>query len=471
MEYNKPPRSGLCLISSHKVQSRADQFTVPVTSGTILEECAEICDLRNSEGHPQESVKTDHNLVTDPSVKTPRESCPFCVKCKLESKERSLRRRTHQWKRGERYSTRLMIKHYKFPFTDLPLECKMHVFSFLDAQSKATASQVCLDWKSLLYDSDAWTKINFDFLDCNFFTPNPKRTKQRDAIAKSVYEAYQARVKQFIDFQSEHIHPRVEVLAFNFDIGNFMDNWYAHLKKFLQNADLKKLMKFECNWQVTKAKPGSLERYCCILNKTRVLFKLHHYRCQIFYKLLKQLTEESPHLTVLKMPFDWSERAVLFLCRWKEVEELRLLQYLNLRPVSQICVDVVLRSLPYLTLLQMDICIPVYSHCLLFSLSHNSLVHLDLSNCQGFFLKRLSLPRLQTIQLSCRPWQGALMDGEVRAMPCLYSLLCQGTPRLDLINRHKLHGYWQQFSYQELETVFSEVCPCSKHWVRENVLS
>ena len=60
-------RRGLCLISSHKLQATTgDLYTVPVSSGTVLEEYAEICDLRTGEG--QDSVSSNTELHTRKSA-------------------------------------------------------------------------------------------------------------------------------------------------------------------------------------------------------------------------------------------------------------------------------------------------------------------------------------------------------------------------------------------------------------------
>ena len=366
-----------------------------------------------------------------------------------------------------RQSQRLVRKNYKLPFQGLPYTAKVHIFSMLPPCDRGHAAAVCKEWTELLQSPRLWANVDFSIF-------NPPIRRLRHSIHSrpffmewfsnfTEYNAYILRVAQYVSFLA-NVKPCLRSLdcAFDLQAGTVPstvdtpgETWLQHLLKLLQSAQCHELQRVSIDWTKTPVRPPCAEKYCCLFNKARLKFQFHYKRIRQFHTFFNVLTQRALNITKLTLPFDWSPRSVLLLCRLRCLSQLTLQRYLGLGPLEQYLLDRVLRNLPELTHLNLDLCLGIKMNR--YNLEHARLISLDLGTCHGFQLRRLKLPCLQTLVLPQR------VANPGASPPCLYGLLREGCPQLTHLGKLRLQPFWLDFCYQELDEVLKNHCPCDTH--------
>ena len=407
-------------------------------------------------------LKTEASGTTCHAVKS---MCTLCAKNWKPSspKKKPCRKRTRDAAEFEnrRQSQRLVIKNLKLPFSELPPECKLTIFSFLSPQERCVAALVCHAWNDLICLPGLWSDVNLNIFDATMMNKGSGSPKM-GMCAK--FNQYMVRMRKYFAFLNG-VNPAVKSLAFRLDVAHPRDNWLQLIVSLLEAALCDGLQTVDIDWTVTPVRPCQVDLFCCVFNKVRSAFRHHRLRVKCFHQLMATLTTRAPHVRTLRMPFDWSARSVLHLCRLRQLEVLKLTKYISLSRLTQDLLDTVLDNLPCLRHLELDMCMATYSSETLYSLSHRTLETLDLSHSQGFYLKRISLPRLRTVSVNRSKWQGPLAPGRCEYLPCFYNLFTVGAPNLSIINRYRLQAYWRDFLYDELDVLLKKLCPCKEHAV------
>ena len=163
------------------------------------------------------------------------------------------------------------------------------------------------------------------------------------------------------------------------------------------------------------------------------------------------------------MPFAWSPRCVLMLCRLKSLEKVSLGKYISVSPTRELF-DTFWRGLPNLTHAIISLTLkPSDKHCL-YSISHAKLKYLDIQDCWWFYLRKLHTPSLEVLYIEYRPDEPLHVQGGFHEpIPCIYQLLVKGAPALRILTGHRLRPGWRESVYPELERLLRNICPCSEH--------
>ncbi len=381
---------------------------------------------------------------------------------------------------SRRQSERLIKLNYKFPFEDLPDVCKLKIFSYLQPCDKGRAAQVCQEWRQLMRSPGLWAHMNFSAF-------NPAAVSQKCKSFRGVkampltfhgqfpwfcnnveYDEYKGRVHKFLTYVQD-IKPKLKSLSFVYDLGEPKDEWLKWITDLLDKAQCQDLTHANIDWTSTPLRLSCTDRYCCLFNKMQIKYRLHEKRVKYFNKLQGVLAKVAPKLSHLKVPFDWSPRSVLLMCRLKQLRTLQLGQYMMLLGVRQEMVDTLLRNMPQLRELEIRVCSPHQNYTTTYSIAHSGLQLLDVSTSKGFFIHELECPQLTVLKIGRFPWKGPIVDKETNKLPCVYSLCQKGTPRLSYINRHHLQPYWTEFLYDELNAALCKLCSCKDHLYPEHV--
>ena len=192
----------------------------------------------------------------------------------------------------------------------------------------------------------------------------------------------------------------------------------------------------------------------------------HRHRQRLFVKFFDILVALAPNVRRLTIPFDWSERSVRTLSRLRQLESLTLHQYFWMQSVDPCFVEQVVSAAPALQTLCLEIWSPSGHGLQSYTVRSPTLEHLDVSQCRGFSLGDVSLPRLKSIVVSRQPMCGPLSDLAPYPLTCLLHVLSVGAPSLETLNGCPIPTGWNNDGGSEseaLEAVLQTVCACAVH--------
>jgi len=348
-----------------------------------------------------------------------------------------------------------------FPFQCLTDDCKLHIFSQLNPSERGIAARVCRSWSHLMRTPSLWSVI--DLLVFPPFPPNSDDVFSADDSMK-LYECYRARVNSFVAYLVS-IQPVVNVLRFEFDIGDLRDGWLEMLHALFCASLLQELRHAELGWTDTPCKPyvpdNSSVTWCA--NDCKDLMYRHRHRQRLFVKFFDLFTAVAFNIESLSIPFDWTERSLRALQRLSNLKILNLQKYFIFQPVDQNMIDTLFISAPLLRRLTVEVWTPSGRGLQSFHLRSEQLEFLDISRCRGFYVEDIDLPRLLEFHVSICPMNGPLVSGEGIDMVCVYDVVKAGAPSLCRLNEHVLKADWQNTIYDELDTLLKSVCACAKH--------
>lgn len=355
----------------------------------------------------------------------------------------------------------------KFPFSELPDVCKVHVFSFLNVDDRVSAARVCSEWRHLLSSPALWTSIDVP-ASVRAVLSLQKADKQHETV-------YHDEVKKFLDFIGK-IDPCVRRFVFVGDIAETVN--HDSLRSFITHARLSELKYASINWaKVTFS--GVLESGVqhehedC--NISWSIDDNHRRRQRHFVHLFEQLCCAAPNLTSLSLPFDWSPRTVDAIVHLRKLEDLSFARYSELQALDCVTLDRVISGLPRLRRLELEVWTPCASGGLTYyGLHSKSLEFVDLSRCRGFAVGHVDLPKVRVLKLSRCLWSGPLMVQntlDIYSLPCLHHVLSDGVPNLEELNGYKLPADWREHVDSDFELLLKSVCPCELHYGWESIVA
>lgn len=237
----------------------------------------------------------------------------------------------------------------------------------------------------------------------------------------------------------------------------------------IHTARCQDLADVDLNWKETPARSIALSLgynatwstgdYCELVYQ-------HRHRQRLFVKFFDVLVSLAPNIRRLTIPFDWSERSLRSLSRLRQLESLTLTQYFWMQSVDPCFVEQVVATAPELRTLCLEIWSPGGNGLQSYTIRSPTLEYLDVSQCRGFCLGNVSLPRLKSIVVSRQPMSGPLSDSTPRPLACLVHVLSAGAPSLETLNGHWLVNGWNASTASDsdaLEALLSTVCACALH--------
>ncbi|KAG8535327.1 hypothetical protein GDO81_028812 [Engystomops pustulosus] len=343
-----------------------------------------------------------------------------------------------------------------FPFSLLPVDCQLHVFSFLSEVEKCTAAMVCSDWSKLMRTPRLWRVADFMRLGAVL--------SGMDGVLVSVREF--ERWKEWVHQYAYHLTSRgasLLVLRASFDLGDQRTKWAEFLLQFLDSVHCGDLQELELNWTLTHLEPldiyppGSMAQIC--------LAKTDQFNS--FQTLFERLTRTSPKLSRIKLPFDWSEHSVSLLTHFQNLSTLELNYFWVFKSVQPETMQQLTRSLPKLKTLILQVLVPVKDLGVSYPIESKSLEFLDVSQSRGLVFSHLDLPSLKELKVK-KTIRGIILNRRTRVAlqtrwSCLYDLLKVGTPKLQVFNSHVLFPNWKTQAYLELSEVLLQSCYCIQH--------
>ena len=347
----------------------------------------------------------------------------------------------------------------RFPFSELPDVCKVHVFSFLSTEDKVSAAHVCSEWRHLLSSPVLWTNVDVPASVRSVLT-SPQADKHDEV-------AYRDRVKKYLDFIGK-VDPSIRRFVFVGDIAETV--YHDSLRSFITSARLSELKHASINWAKVDGSDAakSMEKQCEECTSSWSVDENHRRRQRYFVHLFEQLCRTSLNITSLSLPFDWSPKSVDAIVRLRNMEELSLSRYSELQPLDCVTLDRVITGLPRLRRLELEVWTPCASGGLTYySLRSKSLEFVNLAKCRGLAVEYFDLPQVSVLRLSRCPWSGPLMiptTTSTCSLPCLHRILSEGVPNLKELNGHKLHADWHKHVDDEFELLLKSICPCDLHY-------
>ena len=339
----------------------------------------------------------------------------------------------------------------KFPFQNLPTECKVKIFSYLSDVDKCQCACVCQIWAQLMRTPRLWTHADFKTL---FVTvdKNGKETIARPSASE--YQRMKTKIRDYV----YHLVSRkafLKSLIFSFDLQEGDEIWLKLLIHCLRETNSRELCRIVFNW-VHTPHPYMFSDSTSHTKSSRIL---------CFHKFLLALHEACPNVDFFAMPFDWSPLSLHLLSQFQNIKSLELYKYWVFRGTSQSAINKLLDNFPNLERLKMEVAVkvkesetyPQYTVC------SKSLKELDIRESNGFFLWSVTLPQLQVFHVSRGRWSGPMIDRDYLKIPCLYAVLHDGAPNLRRYNDCVLHSDWRVICGPELEQALRTSCFCKKH--------
>jgi len=347
-------------------------------------------------------------------------------------------------------------------FEDLPEECKLAVFSFLTIHERGVAAQVCTNWHMLMRTASLWTYIDLTSFQACYLTD---RIHQCTYLC---YAQYRHRLKKFLEYLIV-IRPVIKTLKFALDIDDPADGYRGLLIELIRHAHCQELAVAELIWTETPAKrPFAWQSVSATWSTSHIrdlVFRRHH-RQRHFVRFFDLFTATVKNVSVVSLPFDWSDNSLNLLRRLTELREVTLRKYFRYATVDREFFCAVFASLPRLRRLTIELWTESAGGFSYFRLQSRTLEHLDVTLCRGLFISEMSLPSLLTFKVSRSPFcqvLGASLRFGLADTPCIYEILSAGAPQLVQLNSHVLHADWRSSSYPELELELSNVCSCAVH--------
>ncbi len=338
-----------------------------------------------------------------------------------------------------------------FPFQSLPTECLLKVFSFLTDVEKCQCARVCKVWAQLVRTPHLWVKADFKKL---FFTMEKNGVETIARPSASEYQRMKSKIRNYV-FHLVSRRALLKSLTFSFDLQEGEEIWLKLLIHCLHETNSRELGRVVFNW-VHTPHPYMFSDSASHTKSSRILS---------FHKFLTALHHACPNIKSFAMPFDWSPLSLHLLGLFQNVKYLELYKYWVFRGTSQSAINKLLDQFPNLEKLKMDVAVKV-KECESYpqyTISSKSLKELDIRDSNGFFLWSVTLPQLLSFQVNRACWSGPMIDRDHLKIPCLYTVLHDGAPRLQMYNEYKLDEDWRVLCNPELEQALKATCFCKKH--------
>ena len=343
-----------------------------------------------------------------------------------------------------------------FQFQKLPTDCKLKVFSYLSPLERGVGSAVCKEWNSLMKTSSLW-----DTVDLTIF-PLCTNRKSGHNCTKTCYQLYCKRVQKFLAFLHK-VRPAMKRFHFEYDIAENNEGWLSAIETLLHKSNCHELECAHLNWKETPIRPFWIEQVAWSMDDYQEFMQKHRRRQRLFVNLFDTITAMAPGISRLVVPFDWSQRSIKSLSRLRRLHTLVLEKYFVFQSLGQVSVDHLLRELPQLRKLILEVWTPSGPGLMLYKMKSPNIQHLDITQCRGFYLGQVELPSLKVFLAHRHPWNGPLVSTDSLYIRCIHEVLAEGAPNLQQINGHVLQDGWRQFLYPALDDLLKTVCACTNH--------
>ncbi|PIK59030.1 hypothetical protein BSL78_04057 [Apostichopus japonicus] len=350
-------------------------------------------------------------------------------------------------------------------FDHLPLECRLHIFSFLSSQDKCDASTTCKLWAEILRTPCLWQNANFVPLLCceSRYHIYKQQTLERPSAVRTISfnscstlcKNLKTRVETYVNFLSKG-NAQLKLLSFEFDLIEDSEQWLCQILQLLTGANCTGMEKVFGRWAFTPHCQGRSVSPSLDNKYSRVLS---------FHKFLWKLFEVSPCIQHFRIQFDWSMNSVKLLCKFQRIHTLELSKYWVFVTIPQSSIDALLEGLPNLKRLCIEMVTPFQrgtSH-LLYTLRSSTLEELDIQRSSGFFLLSVNLPNLRSFVNHREYWAGPVLSWHHLNIPCLHTVLRDGAKNLQFYNGYPLNKHWREHTTILLEAELKSSCYCPRH--------
>ena len=356
----------------------------------------------------------------------------------------------------------LKMRPERFPFPSIPDNCKLLVFSHLSVYDRASAAQVCTEWRSLMKSYKLWSSIDLTTFP---MLSQPSDDDETPELDMESYERYRTQIQQFISYLTL-IGAPLKSFRFAYDIGDHRDGWLDLIQSFLRSVPCHELESADLNWKETPSRPPLVDNLSITWSTSDYNDLTYHqrHRQRIFVKFFDFFTSIATCVSCLRLPFDWSERTLHALGRLVKLEELVLEKYFLFQGLEQRQLDELFQFAPNLRRLVIEVWTPSGRGLQFFQLRSSSLRHLDVAGCRGFYLTEVDAPNLEVYKASRHSCYGPIVSADQCAdVPCIFRVIRDGTPRLQHLNGLHLKQKWREGGYPELDVILQSTCSCALH--------
>lgn len=345
-----------------------------------------------------------------------------------------------------------------FPFNSLPVECQLHVLSFLTEVDKCNCALVCVSWSCLVRSWKLWRVADYSRRGVFHLGQEGLLVSNRE------FERW----KSWVHHYTHHLISRrasLLTLKASFDVGDRSNKWCELLSHLLDNVHCRDLSHLDLNWTFTLLEPLDLRVHSGSSSHQDSITKMDQVTS--FQGLLTKLTQTCPRISKMRLHFDWSDVSVSLLSQFQQLRVLELKYFWVFKGVTPSTLQTLTRSLPHLKSLTLNILVPLRNLGISYTLESQSLEFLDVSPSRGLVFSRLRLPALRELRAK-KIVRGITLDKKTRLRiqsrwPCLYQVLREGTPRLQALNNERLLPSWRERSYGELNAILGHSCYCVQH--------
>ncbi|XP_006628939.1 uncharacterized protein [Lepisosteus oculatus] len=347
-----------------------------------------------------------------------------------------------------------------FPFDLLPLECQVHVLSFLGEVDKCSAALVCFSWSCVVRSGKLWRVADFS-------RRGAFHAGQEGLLVSSrEFERWKAWVHHY----AHHLISRgasLLTLKASFDLGDQHHKWGDLLSNLLESIHCRDLSQVDLNWTFTLLEPLDLRLQPASGSSSHLESVTKADQVNNFQVLLAQLAHSCPRITKMRLQFDWSDTSVSLLTRFQHLRVLELKYFWVFKGVSHSSLETLSKSLPNLKSLTLHVLVPLRSLGVSYKLESLSLEFLDVTQSRGLVFSCLNLPALREFRAK-KIVRGITLDRRTRLRiqsrwPCLYQVLREGAPKLQALNNERLLPSWKEQSYRELASLLQQCCYCPQH--------
>ncbi|XP_028306020.1 uncharacterized protein LOC114465297 [Gouania willdenowi] len=345
-----------------------------------------------------------------------------------------------------------------FPFNFLPVECQLHVLSFLNEVDKCSCALVCVSWSCLVRSWKLWRVADYSRRGVFHLGQEGLLVSNRE------FERWKAWVHHY----THHLISRrasLLTLKASFDLGDRCNKWSELLSHLLDNVHCRDLSHLDLNWTFTLLEPLDLRVHSSSSSHQDSITKMDQVNS--FQELLSKLTDSCPRIAKMRLHFDWSDLSVSLLTHFQQLRILELKYFWVFKGVTPTTLQTLTKSLPNLKSLTLHVLVPLRNLGISYTLESHSLEFLDVSPSRGLVFSCLKLPSLREFRAK-KIVRGITLDRRTRLRiqsrwPCLYHVLREGTPKLQALNNEKLLPTWRDGNYAELSTILDQSCYCVQH--------
>ncbi|KAJ3596375.1 hypothetical protein NHX12_002783 [Muraenolepis orangiensis] len=360
-------------------------------------------------------------------------------------------------------SRRKTVEEDFFPFNFLPVECRLHVLSFLNEVDKCSCALVCASWSCLVRSWKLWRVADYRRGIMHL-------GQEGLLVSNREFERWKA----WVHLYTHHLISRnasLLTLKASFDLGDRRNKWGELLSQLLDNVHCIDLGHLDLNWTYTLLEPLDLRIHLSSRaqqdNSSQQESICKMDQVFSFQELLAKLTQSCPRISKIKMHFDWSDVSVSLLTKFQQLRVLELKYFWIFKGVSPSTLQMLTNSLPNLRSLTLNILVPLRNLGISYTLESPCLEYLDVSSSRGMVFSRLKLPVLREFRAR-KIVRGITLDRRTRLRiqsrwPCLYHVLREGAPKLQALNNEKLVPTWREESYSELSAILQQSCYCIQH--------